>query len=138
MSNTSEIEARVLAAADPRSPSYGAWLTRDEVNALAAPPAEMREVVRAWVTSTGARCVDFPTSLRCVATAGAVNALLATQLSAFTQCVYGAGLVRGRGAERRPALCLRTTAAFLQGRASWRASRWHSGARVHPLLLPPH
>ena len=96
MSNTSESEARVLAASDPRSPTYGAWLSRDEVNALAAPPAELREEVRAWVTSTGARCVDFPTSLRCVATAGAVNALLATQLSAFTQCVCGADKLLAR------------------------------------------
>lgn len=74
---------------DPSSPTYGQWMTRNEVNALIAPAASLRAEVRAWVTSTGAKCVDFPSSLRCTASAGAVNALLQTTLSAFSQLPSG-------------------------------------------------
>jgi tripeptidyl-peptidase-1 len=89
LSNVAELEARVLAMSDPSSPTYGQWMTRDEVNALIAPAASLRAEVRAWVTSTGAKCVDFPSSLRCTASAGAINALLQTTLSAFSQLPSG-------------------------------------------------
>lgn len=94
MSNVAELEARVLAAGDPRSSSYGDWMTQAEVAALIAPPKEVRAEVRAWATSTGAACADFPSSVRCTATVAQVNKLLQTQVSEFTQLPAGRAVHR--------------------------------------------
>ena len=89
MSGVEELEARVLAAADPRSAAYGAWMSQAEVAALVAPPAALRAEVRAWATATGARCIDMPSSLRCEATVAQAEALLGARLSAFAQAPSG-------------------------------------------------
>ena len=83
MRNVAELEARVLAAADPLGASYGSWLTQAEVNSLVAPRASARSAVRAWATSTGATCVDYPSSVRCTATVAQTSALLNAAISAF-------------------------------------------------------
>ena len=41
-SNVPVLEARLAAASDPASPTYAAWMTGAEVNALTAPPAAAR------------------------------------------------------------------------------------------------
>lgn len=56
-----------------------------QIAALTSPDPAIRAEVRQWVTSTGAQCEDYPNSLRCTATVGAVNELLSTKLSAFKQ-----------------------------------------------------
>jgi hypothetical protein len=77
----------------PLALADGNWLTQAQVEALTAPPAAVRAEVRAWVTSTGASCGDYPTSLRCTATVAQVNALLATTVSAFRQTTKGGKIV---------------------------------------------
>ena len=68
-------------------------MTQAEVASLTAPPAAVRAEVRAWVTSTGAVCADFPTSLRCTASVAQVNSLLHTTVSAFRQTTKGGKIV---------------------------------------------
>jgi hypothetical protein len=63
------------------------------VNSLTAPSAAVRSEVAAWVTSTGAACVDMPHSLKCEATVAQVEALLSTRLSAFKQHTKGGKIV---------------------------------------------
>jgi len=83
--NQATLEAKLLDISNPTSPNFGQWMTRDEVNALIEPSAGDRADVRKWVTSTGAKCVDMPSSLKCVASVSSVNKLLKTKLSAFQQ-----------------------------------------------------
>ena len=80
-------------APSPFALADGNWMTQAQVEALTAPPAAVRAEVRAWVTSTGASCGDYPTSLRCTATVAQVNALLATTVSAFRQTTKGGKIV---------------------------------------------
>ena len=93
MQNFPTLEAKLLDIADPKSANYGNWMSQAEVNSLVEPPAALRAEVRAWVTSTGASCGDFPTSLRCTATVAQVNALLQTEVSAFRQTTLGGKIV---------------------------------------------
>ena len=89
MRNVAELEARVLAAADPLGGAYGRWLTRDEVLSLVAPDASVRATVRAWAESTGATCSDFPSSLRCQASAAQTAALVGAATAAFKNLQTG-------------------------------------------------
>ena len=85
LKNQATLEAKLLDISNPTSPNYGNWMTKDEVNTLIEPSAADRASVRKWVTSTGAKCIDMPSSLKCVASVSSVNKLLKTKLSAFQQ-----------------------------------------------------
>ena len=51
------LESMLLDAADPSSPAYGRWLSKDQVDALLAPPPSgVAAVVSALVSAAGARC----------------------------------------------------------------------------------
>ena len=52
--NTAKLEAALMNAADPDSPSYGAWLSNDAVHQLVA-PAAVRHVAQLAVRTCGAR-----------------------------------------------------------------------------------
>ena len=67
----------------PRSSRYGQWKTMEEVRALTAPDANVREEVRAWLAAGGASCVDTHSSLRCTAAVESVEALFNTEISEF-------------------------------------------------------
>lgn len=81
--NHDKLHNKLMDVSDPDSPNYGKWLSQEEVNTLTAPDAEVRKQVAEWVTSTGARCIDWPTSLRCKAPVSAMEKLLNTRISAF-------------------------------------------------------
>jgi tripeptidyl-peptidase-1 len=81
--NTATLERLLAAAADPTSPQYGQWLSQTEVNELTAPEPAVRKQVHTWLARGGAKCVDWPTSLRCTASVRSVESLLNTKMTAF-------------------------------------------------------
>jgi tripeptidyl-peptidase-1 len=87
------LDARLQVIADPASPSYGAWMTQAEVNAMTAPPPALRAQAAAALKAAGAVCVDMPHSLKCTATVGAANALFGTKISAFAHTAAGGARV---------------------------------------------
>ena len=83
------LEARLLDVSDPASPRSGEWMSQQEVNALPAPPPAARAAAAAALAAAGAQCVDMPHSLACTAPVRAVNALFATNITAFDHAARG-------------------------------------------------
>jgi tripeptidyl-peptidase-1 len=52
---TAELESTFWAVSDPKDARYGAHLTRDQVQALLAPPAGNAERVASWLRKSGAK-----------------------------------------------------------------------------------
>lgn len=82
-SNFGELDAVLADISDPTSVNYGQWLSQDEVNELTAPAPEVRAEVAAWMAKHGAECLDWPTSLRCTATAEQVEKMFNTKVSTY-------------------------------------------------------
>ena len=51
--NTDQLEAALLNAADPDSTSYGEWLSNEAVHALVAPAQESVDAVRGFLAQRG-------------------------------------------------------------------------------------
>lgn len=83
MRNEALLESRLMAAADPESPAYGQWLSQAEVNELIAPEASVRAEVHAHLKRHGAKCIDWPSALRCKAPVAGVEKMLKTKMTAF-------------------------------------------------------
>lgn len=93
--NTEELESRVLAASDPASPSYGRWMSQQDVNALIAPAPEDRAAVKSWLSSSAkATCIDLPFALRCSAPVAELESALGTQFTAYEHVPKGTTLHR--------------------------------------------
>ena len=92
-SNVPVLEARLAAASDPASPTYAAWMTGAEVNALTAPPAAARASAAALLAAAGAACEHLPHSLKCTAPVAAVEALFSTRVSAYAHAARGGARV---------------------------------------------
>lgn len=81
MRNEALLESRLMAAADPDSPAYGQWMTQAEVNDLIAPEASVRAEVHAHLKRHGAKCIDWPSALRCKAPVAGVEKMLKTKMT---------------------------------------------------------
>jgi tripeptidyl-peptidase-1 len=91
--NFNVLESELLARSTPGSPLYGKWLTMDAVRALTATDDAIRAEAMAFMTRAGATCAHLPHSLKCTAPVSAVEAMLATRVSAFKQTTAGGKLV---------------------------------------------
>lgn len=58
-SNIKELQAKLLDISNPRSENYGKWMTKEEVNALTAPPKANVEAVKAWLIASGIKESDI-------------------------------------------------------------------------------
>lgn len=81
--NLEELEAIIARISTPGSPEYGNWMTQEEVNTLTGADPEHRADVLAYLTSTGASCMSYPTSLRCKATVAQIEKLFDAPISEF-------------------------------------------------------
>jgi len=87
------LDAKLQVISDPKSPSYGEWMSQAEVNAMTAPDAALRASAAAVLKAAGAECVDMPHSLKCSATVGVANKLFKTKISAFEHTAVGGARV---------------------------------------------
>lgn len=68
----------------------------EAVAAMTATEEPIRESVRAWMTKSGAQCVDWNSALRCTAPAKAIEEAFKTELHEFDQVRWPARGVAGR------------------------------------------
>ncbi|KAI0395346.1 Pro-kumamolisin [Xylariaceae sp. FL0594] len=83
---TALLEEKLKDISDPRSVNYGKWLTREQVDALFAPPSSASAVVRDWLTRSGVRdeyIHDQRSTIRFTAAVRTVNRLLSTSFGYY-------------------------------------------------------
>lgn len=85
--NTAQLEAALMNAADPDSPNYGAWLSNNAVHQMVAPAPASVDAVRAFLVANGV--VDFADAtpngdfITAAVTIPQAEALLSTTYEAF-------------------------------------------------------
>jgi tripeptidyl-peptidase-1 len=88
--NLDELDRRFWAVVDPTSPSYGEYLTNEEVNAITASASNVIEETMAYLHSfDGAMCKPLSDSLRCVAPVAALESMLQTEFYTHTHSKSG-------------------------------------------------
>ncbi len=60
--NIQGLQAKLADIADPNSPNYGQWLSKEEVDKYSAPAAADVAAVKAWLASSGITDVTMPTN----------------------------------------------------------------------------
>lgn len=61
-SNIDGLQAKLLDVANPESPNYGKWLSKEEVAKFTAPPEGHVDAVKAWLAANGIHDVNQPTN----------------------------------------------------------------------------
>nr|POF17763.1 tripeptidyl-peptidase sed2 [Quercus suber] len=84
-SDIAGLQAKLLDISNPKSANYGKWLSKDEVNAFTAPPAENIEAVKAWLTGAGITDISTPSSdwVEFTAPVSQLNTLLDAKYESF-------------------------------------------------------
>jgi tripeptidyl-peptidase-1 len=88
------LEKTLLEISDPSHPNYGKWLTKEEADALTATPDVIANEVKAWATSTGARCSRLTESFKCEGTVAQIEKLLNGRLDSWLHKTTGEKIIR--------------------------------------------
>ncbi|KAJ7932719.1 subtilisin-like protein [Mycena leptocephala] len=95
--NLAGLESALYAAAVPDSPSYGQWLSKDEVESFARPSDETTAAVTQWLSDNG---IEFSAAsaagdwLSLSVPVAKANELLQADFSVFTHTASGAESIR--------------------------------------------
>jgi hypothetical protein len=122
-SNFPALERDLMTISDPTSPQYSTWMSRDRVETLMRPPADVRGAALAWATSTGASCREQLVALRCAASVAQAEALLSVELGEWKHRELGTLVTRATSDAQLPDFV-----ALLLGVADFPVPR--RGARV--------
>ncbi|KAJ6473797.1 family S53 protease [Mycena sanguinolenta] len=93
------LESALNAAADPKNPSYGKWLSKDEVESFARPSAETTAAVNQWLSANSIDSTPVSAAGDWISIAVPVStasSLLNANFSVFTYTATGQQLIRTR------------------------------------------